>query len=224
MKKFFICLFLVLISLVFSFSLWSCKKVDPLLNQISELRCDIFNGESENFSLTAYYGFCERPYINDGKVGERFYELVFKLKNKETDNATYTLLLEFNGENFKQDFNKNEKTGILTVSFDVENFDKKQFDVKIQYGAQTQTITLNSIVPENTINYQTALMKLKESQPDLLKAFSNELGYNFEIYQRIIVKNEKPYWYIGLALGENKLKALLIDGFSGEILAIREVL
>ena len=41
---------------------------------------------------------------------------------------------------------------------------------------------------------------------------------------RIIVKDGKAYWYAGLSDGKDFLKALLIDGVSGEILATRTVL
>ena len=40
---------------------------------------------------------------------------------------------------------------------------------------------------------------------------------------RIFVKNDSPYWYVGIASGNGKLKALLIDGASGELLAAREI-
>ena len=40
---------------------------------------------------------------------------------------------------------------------------------------------------------------------------------------RIFVKDLKPYWYIAIANSENKLKAMLIEGFSGELLAVKDV-
>ena len=69
-----------------------------------------------------------------------------------------------------------------------------------------------------------ALDFLYSDQQNLIKAFCDEKGaFNAEIYARIIVKNDKPFWYIGIASGNNNLKALLIDGFSGKTLAIREI-
>ena len=38
-----------------------------------------------------------------------------------------------------------------------------------------------------------------------------------------IVKEKKPYYYVGFASGNDKLKALLIDGLTGKTLAIREI-
>ena len=45
---------------------------------------------------------------------------------------------------------------------------------------------------------------------------------NLEIHARITVKDNAPYWYVGLNT-KNGLKALLVDGTSGKILAIREI-
>ena len=82
---------------------------------------------------------------------------------------------------------------------------------------------MQSIIPKGTISYVKALECLNKSQPQLIKAFSNEDGFNAEIYARIIVKNDKAYWYIGLAGGNNRLKALLVDGKTCEVLAVREI-
>ena len=40
---------------------------------------------------------------------------------------------------------------------------------------------------------------------------------------RVIVKDQLPYWYVGFASGNEQLKALLVDGINGEVLAIREI-
>ena len=106
----------------------------------------------------------------------------------------------------------------------VENFSKKEFSVSILSGSAPEVITLKSIVPKNTIDYKKALDFLYKDQQNLIKAFCDESGaFNAEIYARIVVKNDKPFWYVGIASGNGNLKALLIDGFSGETLAIREI-
>jgi hypothetical protein len=40
---------------------------------------------------------------------------------------------------------------------------------------------------------------------------------------RVLVKDNHAYWYIGLCDTEGKLKALLIDGFDGKVLAVRDI-
>ena len=81
LKKFFLLgfLFLVFFSLL-AFS--SCKKENSLVSYVSDLRCNQYYGKSENFSLSASYGFREKPFVSDGKVGERVYALKIKLLDK----------------------------------------------------------------------------------------------------------------------------------------------
>ena len=96
--------------------------------------------------------------------------------------------------------------------------------MSILSGSAPEVITLKSILPKNTIDYKKALDFLYKDQQNLIKAFCDESGaFNAEIYARIVVKNDKPFWYVGIASGNGNLKALLVDGFSGKTLAIREI-
>ena len=78
--KFLFC-FIVCFALLFC----GCKSTNPLYSKVSELRCDVYSGSSENFSLSACYGFIETPKLNDAKIGERVYLLQFKLNVRENN-------------------------------------------------------------------------------------------------------------------------------------------
>ena len=47
--------------------------------------------------------------------------------------------------------------------------------------------------------------------------------FNGEIRAKILVRNGKAYWYMGLIDASGRTRALLIDGASGEILAAKDV-
>ena len=208
----------------FTFFTVGCTKQNPLYDKVSELRCFLYEGKSENFNLKASYGFKETPYTNDAVVGERAYTLSFRLEEKETDNATYSLELSLDGITYNADFKLNPITHTLSASVELENFNRNEFLVTIHSGSTSQTINMNSIIPSGTIDYKTALDHLYKDQTQLLSVYTDSNGnFNAEIYARIVVKNLKPYWYIGIASGNGNLKALLIDGFTGETLAIREI-
>ena len=84
---------------------------------------------------------------------------------------------------------------------------------------------MKSILPENTLTVSQALQSLSEKQNQLIGNYTDENGtFNGEIHARILVKNDHPYWYVGLVNKDKNLKALLIDGINGEVLAIREIL
>ena len=217
--RFFPCLILAL-----TITFFGCAKVNPLYNRVSELRSHLFIGNSEHFSIAACYGFKETPFNNDAVLGEKVYSLHFKIDNEFNQNATYSLSFNLYEKEYSLDFKFNPVTHNLSAAVELENFNEKQFSVTVSSGGISELITLTSIVPDGTIDYKTALDYLYQNQRPLVDSFIDENGdFNAEIYTRVIVKDDKPYWYVGIASGGGNLKALLIDGFSGEVLAIREI-
>ena len=96
--------------------------------------------------------------------------------------------------------------------------------MQISSGTDTENVQLKSTVPKNAISYSTALKYLQKNQRELIKTYCDSDGnFKGEICARIVVKDQKPYWYVGLTDKDGNLKALLIDGFNGEVLAIREI-
>ncbi|MBQ7348864.1 MAG: hypothetical protein IJW47_02600 [Clostridia bacterium] len=215
----FLCLFLAL----FTFFTVGCQKENPLYSAVSELRSDIFVGESQNFVIKACYGFKETPYSNDATVGNKVYGLIFKMSG--ADGASYSLSTEFGGETFSADFKLNPVSGTLTASMEIENFNLKEFTVTVKKAELSENVTMVSVVPANAIDYKKALDYLKADQTTMIDAYTDkETGeFTAEIYARIVVKDGNPFWYIGIASGNSNLKALLIDGVTGETLAIREI-
>lgn len=221
MKK--ISIILVLLTLILC-NLFGCKSVNPLYNRVSELRENIFVGSCECTTIKAGYGFRETPFNNDKKVSERVYLLDFRLLDKESQDVSYNINFTHNGKIYSANFKLDPIKDTVCASVEIEDFNVKEFTVTLSFGGEHHEVLLKSIVPENTISYKTALDHLYNSQDLLVKNYTDENGnFNAEIYVRIVVKDEKSYWYVGIASGNERIKAMLIDGFNGEILAIREV-
>jgi hypothetical protein len=215
-------LFLVLFCAFFMFS--ACQKENPLFEHVSELRSDVFFGQSENYSIKASYGFKETPYNNDGDVKTRVYILHFILLDKEIEQATYTLTMQFNGFDYSTQFKLNPVTHVASTDLEINDFALKSFNVTVNCGSENETITLSSTLPENTITPQTALESIYKHQKSLVDSFYSSDGtFNAEIYLRVLVKDAKPYYYVGFGSGNNSLKAFLLDGLTGEVLAIRQI-
>lgn len=222
MRKFlgFIVIFCITIC---SVCFTGCKK-DTLTPFVSELRENVYECETEDgLKLKAFYGFREEPYSANGKIGEKVYAITFKLSGNVNQTTTYAVKLSLDGLETKKNFESSAITGVLTLKIETESFSYKEFDALLFIGAESKSVTLKSIVPENTIDYKTALIKLEENQPLLISSKKDENGnFTAEIYMRIIVKKGAPYWYVGICENAN-IKALLLDGFSGKVLAIKDV-
>lgn len=208
---------------MFLLSCSACDKPNPLYNSVSDLRETIYLGNIDNLTIKAGYGFKESPYSNDAKVSIRVYALTFHLIDKESENTSYSLSFEFNKNSYSTEFKLNPVSDTICASVEIEDFNLKEFPVTLSYAGERQEILLKSIVPENTISYKTALDHLYNKQNSLIQTYIIDGNFNAEIHVRILVKDEKPYWYVGIASGKDHLKAMLIDGYSGELLAIREV-
>lgn len=218
MKKFIVYLLTLCLFITFS----GCNKENPYIAYISDLKQDVYTGKINDITVTACYGFREEPFINDGKAGEKVYGYTFKL-DIIPDDVHRSLELSANGNTFSAVFTPDEVTSEYKAFIEVKNHFEKEFSVNLIYGSEKTPVTLNSRLPENCISYERALELLTEKQQSLLGAYQSDNGFNAEIYMRIFIKNDAPYWYVGIANGNGTLKALLIDGVSGELLAVREI-
>ena len=218
MKKIIVIFLILCFTLGFS----GCKKENAYLTYISELKQNLYAGTANDISVTAYYGFREEPFINDGKAGEKVYGYTFKL-DIIPDEIRRAVELKTDNETYSAVFTPDEITSEYKAFIEIKNHFEREFTVTYICGSEQTQITLCSIVPENCISYERALDLLTEKQQSLLNAYSSDNGFNAEIYMRIFIKNDSPYWYVGIASGHGKLKALLIDGISGELLAVREI-
>ena len=220
MKK--IC-FLILFPLIFLFLFSGCKNTFSLTPYVSELKSQSYIASAEGFKLKAYYGFKEEPYVNDGKVGQTVSRLTVKLIEFTGDNVTYSLELFANGKDYKQDFKYNPVLDVLYLSFEIENFLEKSFTAVLSFADVKINLSFESELPENTKTYEEVTKILLKEQPTLINSLISDGIFNAELHLRIIVKNSHPYWYVGIASESDRLKAFLVDGISGEILAIREI-
>lgn len=216
MKKLFLTVLSVLMAVSCSFFI-SCKQQDnTLLSNVTEVRTEVFCGTSQNYTLKAGYGY------NDNQNN---YVLTIKLVGNYTDNVTYSVKFTHENKQYQKDFTFHPVKCNLYAEFYINDFNLKEFTVEIIKENSCEQVLLKSELPEKTLTHHEVLRCLKDNQPDLIKYFSDENGnFNGKITLRVLVKNNHPYWYVGISSETKNLKALLVDGHSGEILAIREVL
>ncbi len=216
MRKF--ALILLSFILLFSLCLSGCGKTPTLFDYVYELREDVFEGESASYKLKCSYGF------KTDENGEKIYALTFKLLDKEQDNATYSLDFTYGENELYKDFKFNPVTSTLTAVAEVENFTEKELTVKVSGASVSEEVILKSILPADTASAQTAINSLESSQTELINSYRDENGsFLGKISARVLVKNGKAYWYVGLYKPNGDLKAFLIDGKTLDVLAIRDI-
>ena len=215
-------LIVIMVILPFACIFAGCKSNDIYVERISELKQDIYTANTEDLQISATYGFKESPFYIDNKVLDLIYGYTFKLDIIPDE---IKRSLEFSDENktYKADFTLDDITSEYKAFIEIQKHFEKQFTVNLICGTDVKSVVLTSVVPENCMSYKKALSSLTEQQRSLFDAYTADGKFNAEIYMRIFVKDRTPYWYIAIAADENKLKAMLIDGFSGELLAIKDI-
>ena len=220
MRKFLSSILMVVFACSLACFYLGCERSSWLLPYVSELKKDIYVGDNQDFNLKAYYGYKENPYVSDGKVEPHPYTLTFMLLDIKESQTAYSLTIPCLND-CKLQFKKNN-SGKLVSSVEIEDFNQTSFDVKLQFSSQIIDVKMSSIVPENCLSLDSVLKKIEAEQSNLINNYVLDSNFNAEIYARVIVKDDKVYWYIAFA-NKDGLKAFLVDGESGEVLAIREV-
>ena len=219
LKTFFVCM-LILFSAFFC----GCKTENHLVNYVSELRTDVFKGESENYRVVANYGYKETPFIADGTAKNKTYRLSFKLLDKETSEATFELSFSHGGKDYSSTFNFDPVSHSLLASVELDDFALKEFSICIANASNSETILMQSLLPKNTISFTSALDHVAKKQSKLIENYTDQNGnFTAEIHLRVLVKEQTAYWFVGIVKDGN-MKAFLVDGISGEILAMKEIL
>ncbi len=214
--------FLIIISCCFSL-FFGCKDKPNLNAYVSELRSNYYESVNSDLKISAGYGFIEENANKDGSINNRYYLLTFRLLGVQTENVTYSLYLKYKDKEYNATFKLNPVTHGYTAGIEVDNFSANEFEITLSNGSNAQSVHMKSTLPKNTISYQKALSFLQAKQSELISSYYDENGkFTAEICAKVIIKDSHPYWYIGLST-KNNTKALLIDGFNGELLAIRDV-
>ena len=217
MKKFAVYFVMVCcLSLLFS----SCKKQEFLDEYVEELRSNCFVNIDGDISLKANYGFSKSDKANpDLKV----YTLTFMLLDPVQENITYSITLNHNDKEYVENFKLNPIKHNLCATFNIDGFSKNEFSIILSFGSENRTIKMQSSLPKDTLSPSNALKILQKQQSQLLSSYYDQNGnFSATIILRVLIKDQKPYWYVGLKK-QDSLKALLIDGINGNLLAVRDV-
>ena len=197
----------------FSVNFFGCGT-ENLCDNVVELRKDVFSGDYNGVPLHASYGY---------KVidGYKNYSLSFILPFDKVVGTT-SVRVVYNEQDYNAVFALSEVTGNYLARLNIEDFNVNSFDCTITVGSEHTVVNMVSDVPNGACDYKKAVEFLQKNQPELVDLYRENGIFSANLIVRIIGKEDKCYYYIGIEKGGN-LKALLLDGFSGEVLAIRDI-
>ena len=210
-----------LIAATFAFS--ACSGQTDYFSCVSELRSDVFCGETDNFAATVYSGFKEKPYCHDGEKGETNLTLTVKLFEKQKIDEQIKIKIEYGGESYEKPLDYNPVSRALSCDAEVNSLPEKKLSLTVFYGETSVLIELESKLNPDTVSYTAALEKATAKATEFLRENSRGGVFNGEISIRLLSENERNYYYVGFIVKSGLKQAYLIDGKSGEILAEKKI-
>lgn len=216
MKKFLSVTFCVLL-IIYSCTLISCKNNDLYLQNVSQLRTDVFIGKYNGNTLTVYPEEKEYPFIYDGNACERKKFITIKLDNLVGDeiSAEFTI----NEETYGAQMTFQVLPNALICTIEVVSLPQNSLTVSVTENDSTVKVETKSVKINDTVSYKTAIKSVLNQRQSFIKSLKTHNVLQAEIQARLLYEDGKNYWYVGFADKKGNLTAFLIDGKDGKILA-----
>lgn len=192
-----------------------------VLDNISDIRYNIFCAESSDFTVNLMSGMREIPYAYDGVSNKKcefgILTLNFKTKNLP---KTFDYLLEIDGYEYAGILEENPYDHSYMT--DIEKLVDCESAVYFSFGELIKNMVLNCESADWEIKYADALeIGYTCLETDLLKLFENK-KFKAECYLKIICdKNSisNPfYWYFGVISQNGDNFSVIIDTKDGTII------
>ena len=200
----------------------SCKKNNSLYDSVSVLRSDIYEGLYNGVTVTAELIYGEYPEIRDGIVGDKETRLIFTVPITEPDRS-YSVTMDYGGRLYSENFVYDGVKNVLTATLFPEGFDKKSFSAKIALSSSVTEVKFDSVIKGDFLSHKKILDSLNVSQKTYLSSFISDGKFSGEIIMKIAFMSGRIFWYVAVC-NQDGGKAMLLDGATADLVAIRDVL
>jgi len=203
------------------------QKYKRIKNNLSEVRYNIFTGESDNFKVTFMSGKREKDYSINGYNTNLidFGVITISPKDSSIDTTNSSVAITIDTLRYEETLERNPFDGSLVADIGViiDN-EINSISIKILVDNINENLILNNISHDWKVDYAKALKlaynNLSENlEPHITTQF---LG---EIYVKIIedtINNKGNYlWYINFVTRTGKQYGIIIDPISEKILATK---
>ncbi len=207
---------LIIILCVIVSSLTGCSALEKDESRISELRDGVFFAVGEDIEVSLITGVREEPFTPDGQSGEkREFSLLTILPKKANASILYSFELIYGDRVYGGEMNKHPLKN--SFSYEIDERITEACSVTIIAPNYAQTFSLKSVIDEEFITadeaYRIAKKELRSPNGEIfVRLLQNPLTPSGEGY----------YWYIAFVESNYRIKAVLIEPISKEIVAKRE--
>lgn len=217
MKKIMYAAILFLLAAV----LFGCTTENGMTGLVSEYKSEIYTAQSDGATLQASFSEREYPYAADGVVSDK--SEYFEIRATLPDNTlTYTVSFAVGGKEYGGEMNYDSVKQQFTFSQSIKKPQEEEIAFTVAAegeNAPVYALTAKRLAGER-IGLTELLEKVCDSQKEIFTQFSGT-KFEGEIYVRLMVHQDKPYYYIGFIDKSGNCLSFLADAASGEVLASR---
>ena len=214
-------IFAIIFAVAILFSACNFDMQSEALDNISDIRYNIFEAKTENLTATIMCGMRENPYEYDGisnpKCEFGIITITYKVR-PETETIPYTLRV--GSAIFEGDLEENPYDHTYMV--DIEKLIDNNAEVFLAIDGLESELQFTCISADWAVQYGDALTIALENVSEQLPQFFSNKKFKAECYLKIIFDKKSttaPYfWYFGIIGESTAAIALIIDTETGEIL------
>ncbi len=211
---------IVILLAVLSLFLASCQKTTDLTPYLSQMRNKIFSGENDRFTATVFTEIRETPFIADGNRGELNNIVIIKLKPKFSLSSNATVSFSIDKE-YSATLALRPENDCFIATVIVNELPKNNLTLTISHRDKVENVELVETNLNLPHSIKDALNVIATNKKDLIDNYLNSLT-PFEIQARIILNEDKPFFFIGVVDSE-KTNCFLINSQTLEIVAEKTI-
>ncbi len=212
----------IILILVFAtvLTLTACQKTTDLTPYLSQLRNKIFVGENDKFVASVFSEIRETPFIADGKRGELENVVIIKLKPKFSLSANATVSFSIDKEySANLAFRPESDNFIATVL--VNDLPQSNLTLTISHRDGVENVDVSQQIVSTKHTFEDALNLVSSNKKELIDNYLETLT-SFEVQVRLIINEEKTFYFIGICDSE-KTNCFLINAENLEIVAEKTI-
>ncbi len=222
MKK--IILAITAIIVLFTFCGCGTSQADLALQNMAEVRYNVFSGENNIYVATFMSGKRESPYVVNGICEKQVEFGMVTIKYKTSDMPTVAQYeLSVGDKVYKDNLEYNNYESTLMVDIQKVVSDDAQIGLKVITNTDEQTCVLEPKTKGMEITWRTALDIALKSLGDEMKSYISKGKMNGEVYVKIITdlnsNFDDYYWYVSIVGTNGKTSGVIINPQSGEVIA-----
>lgn len=207
------------ISVLTAFCLVACSAKTAEIENVSQLRYDLLTYEADKFTVVCYPEIREKNFLSDGIAGEKDLLLGFRFYPTNTVAECVSVSLEADGGTYTAEFDEKSGSDYKICEMQIPTFNKSDLKCMLSVDGELYSVCLSSVKNADTITYTRAVNGIIETDAERLSAFKKNEPYETRI--RLIENNGYNFWYVGF-INPAKTLSYLVDGATGEILAVKE--